>query len=197
MSIEQRKQQVIKQLGFVTCLILICATLIVMLLISLNKHTNVSTNVVTKVETVVVEKEVQKEVVVEITKEPNYTYDELYCMAVVIYNEAGSNACSDEQREYVGYVVLNRVKDSRYPDNIRGVLEQPGQYEGLGKNGIKFANRGNSELELRALERAWDTAKRVLENRDNNPLPENVIFQAQFKQGSGIYKQIGNTYFCY
>lgn len=118
-------------------------------------------------------------------------------MAVVIYNEAGSNYCTDEQRELVGYVVLNRVNDSRYPDTVRGVLEQPGQYAGLGANGVHFAARASKENESLAVDRAWCTAAKVLSNRNNIPIPSNVVFQAEFVQGIGTYKQIGDTYFCY
>jgi hypothetical protein len=165
----------------------------------INKLANTPAQVVTVIDEQVVEtvKEVEKKVIVEVEKETNYTHDELYCMAVAIYNEAGGNACTDEHREMVGYVVLNRVNDSRYPDTIRGVLEQPGQYEGLGSKGVNFAKRSSNDLEAKALERAWDTAKKVLENRDNIPIPENVVFQAEFQQGKGVYKQLGNTYFCY
>ena len=189
-----------KQLSFVAFILTVCVGLVITLIVNaftiktLKKQQDAdSAEVITNVETVVVE----KEVVVEVEKELNYTYDELYCVAVAIYNEAGGNACTDEHRELVGYVVLNRVKDSRYPNTIRKVLEQPGQYEGIDKNGIYFAKRGNSALELKALERAWKTAKKVLENRNNIPVPENVVFQAQFKQGNGVYKKLYNTYFCY
>lgn len=168
-------------------------------IIYINHLKNQEPEVITKtqVQTQVVEKPIEKEVVVEVKKDLNYTYDELYCMAVVIYNEAGSNNCTDQQREYVGYVVLNRVNDSRYPDSIREVLEQPGQYEGLGVSGVHFADRASNVTETKALERAWGTAKKVLENKDNIPIPSNVVFQAEYTQGTGIYKQLNNTYFCY
>lgn len=189
-----------KQLYFVASLILVCITLIVILIISSIKthnlkrqYNSVSANVITKTETIVEE----KEVVVEVEKTPNYTYDELYCMATVIYNEAGGNECTDEHRELVGYVVLNRVNSSYYPNTIREVLEQPSQYQGFSRNGVNFAKRSSDTIEAKALERAWITAKKVLENRDNIPIPESVVFQAEFKQGSKVYKQIGNTYFCY
>ena len=201
MTVKQRKQLIIKQLNFVATIMFACvvlfAALIYMFVLYKQQKSNVVTEVVTQVETVVIEKEVPKEVVVEVVKEPNYTYDELYCMAVVIYNEAGSNSCSDEHREFVGYVVLNRVNSDKYPDTIRDVLQQRGQYQCLWNNGIYFTKRGSSEVEIKALERAWSAAKKVLENRDNIPIPEDVVYQANFKQGSGVYKQIGNTYFCY
>ena len=118
-------------------------------------------------------------------------------MAAVIYNEAGSDACSDEHRELVGYVVLNRVNDPRYPNTIRKVIEQPGQYTGVGRGGVKFFYRGNSEAEKASKERAYTIAQVVLENRNNIPIPSNVIYQAQGKQGIGVYKKVDNTYFCY
>lgn len=133
----------------------------------------------------------------EIKEEPPYTEDELYCMAVVIYNEAGSDYCSDELRELVGYVVLNRVNDPRYPGTIRGVLEQPGQYKGLGSKGVYFPERSFKEGEAHAVIRAYEAARKVLENRNDIPIPENVVFQAEFRQGTGTYKQIGRMYFCY
>lgn len=126
-----------------------------------------------------------------------FTLDEIYCMAVVIYNEAGSDLCTDEMRELVGYVVLNRVNDPRYPNTIREVLEQPGQYVSLGSKGVYFANRSQKEGEAHAIERAYQIAEKVLRNRDNIPVPANVLFQAEFKQGIGVYKQIDRMYFCY
>lgn len=104
--------------------------------------------------------------------------------------------CTDEWRELVGYVVLNRVNDPRFPDSIREVLEQRGQYAGMG-NGVEFAKRHTNPGEKHAVERAYRIAREILENRNNIPIPANVVFQAQFKQGIGVYKQIGNTYFCY
>lgn len=117
-------------------------------------------------------------------------------MAAVIYNEAGGDMCTDEHRAMVGYVVLNRVNDPRFPGSIREVLEQRGQYAGMG-NGVEFAKRHTNPGEKHAVERAYRIAQEVLENRNNIPIPRNVVFQAQFKQGIGVYKQIGNTYFCY
>ena len=190
-------KQYVKKLAHLlqTCII-ICVILLVSLItgeIKIHKLKNKEPETITKTQI----QTQTKEIIIEVEKEPNYTYDELYCMAVVIYNEAGGNTHTNEERELVGYVVLNRVNSDKYPNSIRDVLEQPGQYQGLGKKGVNFAKRSSSDVESEALERAWETAKGVLENRDNIPIPENVIYQAEFKQGSGVYKQIGDTYFCY
>jgi spore germination cell wall hydrolase CwlJ-like protein len=188
-----------RQVQFVLALILLCVIMlgiIIFNIIHIVKLKNKEPEIITKtqVQTQVVEKPV--EVIVEIEKEPNYTYDELYCMAVAIYNEAGGNNCTDQHREYVGYVILNRINNSRFPDTIREVLEQPGQYESLGEKGINFTKRASCDTEAEALERAWNIAKKVLENRNNIPIPKNVVFQAEFQQGVSVYTKIGNTYFC-
>jgi spore germination cell wall hydrolase CwlJ-like protein len=125
-----------------------------------------------------------------------YTTDELFCLAAIIYNEAGGDACTDEHRALVGYVVLNRVNDPRFANSIRRVLETPGQYVGM-QDGVKFSERYTAPGEKHAVERAYKVAQEVLENRNNIPIPETVVFQAEFVQGAGIYKQMGNTYFCY
>ena len=129
-------------------------------------------------------------------KEELYTEDELFCMAAVIYNEAGSDSCSDTLRRYVGYVVLNRVSDHRFPDSIRGVIEQYGQYCGM-EYGVRFASRHTNAGEAHAVSRAYRIAQELLENRNDVPIPSNVLFQAEFVQGVDVFAQIGNTYFCY
>ncbi len=50
---------------------------------------------------------------------------ELECLALTLYHEARGEP--DEGKIAVGYVVLNRVADERYPDNICGVVKQGGQ----------------------------------------------------------------------
>lgn len=128
--------------------------------------------------------------------EPTYTNDELFCMAAAIYNEAGSDSCSDDTRRMVGYVILNRVNDPRYPNTIRGVLLQYKQYGTFYKTGIKFADRASSPSEKHAVDRAYRIAKEVLET-ENIPIPADVLFQAEFIQGTKIYKHQDEMYFCH
>lgn len=128
--------------------------------------------------------------------EPAYTEDDLFCMAAAIYNEAGGDDCSDETRRMVGYVILNRVKDSRFPDSIRAVLEQHSQYSPFYLTGVKFADRSTLPQEQHAVERAYRIAEKVLE-AENIPIPSTVVFQAQFKQGTSIYKYQDDMYFCH
>lgn len=128
--------------------------------------------------------------------EPGYTEDELFCMAATIYNEAGADYCSDDTRRLVGYVVLNRVNDSRFPNTIRGVLEQKGQYGNFYWTGIKFADRHTNPNEQAAVDRAYRIAKEVLETEDI-PIPDTVVFQAGFTQGTSVYRYQDELYFCH
>lgn len=127
--------------------------------------------------------------------EPTYTEDELFCMAAAIYNEAGGNSCSDETRLMVGYVILNRVNDPRFPDTLREVLEAKRQYGEFYWTGVKFADRSSRPEEQAAVERAYEIAKRVL--TEPSTILETVVFQADFSQGTGVYKYQDGIYFCY
>lgn len=129
-------------------------------------------------------------------EEPKYTEDELFCMAATIYNEAGGDACSDDTRRMVGYVVLNRVNDPRFPDTMREVLEAKNQYGRFCETGVKFADRCSLPQEQHAVERAYTIAREVLEC-DEIPIPPTVVFQAQFEQGTSIYKYQDGLYFCH
>ena len=59
------------------------------------------------------------------------TFDDLLLLSRVIYREAGSNWLSEEWKMSVGEVVLNRVASEEFPNTVREVVMQPGQYGGL------------------------------------------------------------------
>ena len=126
---------------------------------------------------------------------PTYTEDDLFVMAVIIYQEAGGDACSDETRIMVGNVVMNRVADSRFPNTIREVALGHRQYGTLYKTGVKFPERASNPGEKHAVERAYEIAKRVLEGE--RLLDSDVIWQAEFKQGKGTRFYQDGIYFCY
>lgn len=123
---------------------------------------------------------------------PDIDFDELMLLSKIMYAEAGSVWLSDEWKMCVGEVVLNRVASPEFPGTIAEVLAQPGQY--YGSNSRYFNNLLPSEtcvkLALRLL-----SGERVM----NDPA---VVFQANFRQGSGTHtaiydKYLGWTYFCY
>ena len=62
---------------------------------------------------------------------------------------------------------------------------QRGQYSCT--RGKKFYNEPS--------EMSTDVAKYLLEN--GSQIPEYVLYQAEFKQGDGVWLKMWNTYFCY
>ena len=109
--------------------------------------------------------------------------NKLIMLASLIDLEAGSNWCSDEMQQGVGSVVLNRIKDSRFPDTMEKVIYQPGQYA------TSKRVKGHKPTE-----RAIENARIVL--TEGSIFPEEVVFQANFTQGKGVYKKVQNMYFC-
>lgn len=113
----------------------------------------------------------------------SYTDEELYVLSHVIFAEAGNH--SRELQIGVGSVVLNRVADERFPNTIKEVVFQKGQY----------ACTWSGSYYKEPTEEAIDAAIYLLENGSQYPVY--CIFQAEFLQGDSVYKQVGNTYFCY
>lgn len=119
---------------------------------------------------------------------PTYTENDLYVLSHIISAEAGN--CSEEMMIGVGSVVLNRVKDERFPGTIEEVVFQAGQYSPTW-NGT-FWNEPTAE--------AVEVAEMLL--TDGSDWDESIVWQSNFPQGNGIYKTIespwGTTmYFCY
>lgn len=119
--------------------------------------------------------------------EPVKTVDpeDLEILAHLLVGEAGSDWCSDEMIYYVGSVVLNRVAAKDFPNTIEGVVFQKGQY----------ACTWDGNYDRKPSERHYRIAEDLLLN--GSLLPEDVVFQAEFKQGSAVYAKVQNMYFCY
>ncbi len=123
----------------------------------------------------------------------NYTTNDLIFLARIINTEA-EDACDDEHKQLVGAVVMNRVKDSRFPDTIWDVAYQKGQYTCV--NSKKFWGQYPSQRSIQA-------AKNVLDKKFY--CPSNIVFQSEGVQGKGVYKTkavntrwySSITYFCY
>lgn len=135
------------------------------------------------------------EPVTEETTEPteevkNYTEDDLFYLAAAVCREASGE--SEEIQLLVANVIINRVNSSHYPDTIYEVLTQYKQYGTMWKYGVSFPDWADEKVK----EQCYSVAQRVLEGE--RFCPENVLFQAEFKQGSGVFKQFGDDYyFCY
>ncbi len=123
-----------------------------------------------------------------------YTEEELEMLALVIYQEAGADFCSDDTRLKVGTVVMNRVADDRFPNTIEEVLTQKAQYGRLHWTGLVWPERASTEVEAHAVERAYKCAERIL--MGERFLPEDVVWQAEFTQGTEVVCEQEGFYFC-
>lgn len=84
-----------------------------------------------------------------------------------------------------GSVVLNRINHEDFPDTLREVIYQSGQYQCTWNGHIK---RAYDDV-------AYEIAEELLAY--GTTVDPDVVFQAEFSQGSGCYKQIKNMRFCY
>lgn len=129
----------------------------------------------------------------EAPEERAYTDEELQILTNVVYYEA--NGCTDRHQQLVAAVVLNRVGSKHFPGTLREVVEQPRQY-----SRSYTRNLPALDTEDENLQKAMRNATAALEG--DVECPENVVFQAEFRQGNGVYETIrsawgSTTYFCY
>lgn len=126
---------------------------------------------------------VPEPVYIYVPREEQY-YIDLELLAHLIYSEVGDDG--EEAMYYAGSVVLNRMRNGDYPDDLYSVIYQFGQYEVTWNGGLY--KEEPSDI-------AYEVAADLLE--EGSILPEGVVYQAEFEQGSDTFKMIGNTYFCY
>lgn len=125
----------------------------------------------------------------------NYTkinFNDLYLLSKIITAEAGSHWLSMDWKMMVGEVLLNRVSSPEFPNTIEECVYQKGQY--YSRSNRYFAN-------LLPYKDCVDAAARLLSG-ERIINDGSVVFQANFRQGSGTYlrlydKRLGYTYLCY
>lgn len=123
---------------------------------------------------------------IETETEASYTDEDLWYLSHVIQAESGY--CEKAMMEGVGSVLINRRDSDLFPDSIRECVEQPGQYSTL------------SWLESQEpTDEVMEVAIDLLES--GSKYPADVLYQANFRQGSGVYKTLSTPYstmyFCY
>ena len=135
--------------------------------------------------------------IVAYQKLSKYTYEDIRILATTVYYEAGST--TEQLRQYVAQVALNRVADSRFPNTVKGVITQPGQYN------TKYAAIKNKDAANGTYN--WETCKNSVKQAmmGKVAMPSNVLYQANFSQGKGLWKSVyfnsgyfaSTSYFCY
>lgn len=127
-----------------------------------------------------------------------YTDKEYALLAKAVMREQGANVSEDNAQSSVACVILNRrdnngINGTLDNPTILDILQEPGQY---GKGYSWNVNTSN------ITDKVWENTRRALEHEFE--LPSNVMYQALFKQGSGVYAKYWNpapynswTYICY
>lgn len=114
---------------------------------------------------------------------PEVNEEDVELLAMVIYQEVGSDSVCDDCRRRVADIVLNRVNSDLYPDTIEEVLTQYSQYGNYYYTGVKWSYNASNPNEAHAVERARRIAREVLEGQHSELYGNNYLFQAGFVQG--------------
>lgn len=115
---------------------------------------------------------------------PDEYYDNLDLLARMIHCENSNEVDGEPACWKTGSVAVNRMNDPDYPDTIEGVIRQPNQYDCLSK--LYKEDPTDAEIEI---------AAELLQS--GSIIPSNVVFAAEFYQGSGCYNEEGKTKYCY
>ena len=132
-----------------------------------------------------------------------YSDEDIRILTTTVFHEAGHT--TEQLRQYVAQVVLNRVEDSRFPDTVKGVITQPGQYSTKyatveAANAIQATDSKTGTYYYGICE---DSVKAAMMGQVE--MPSNVLYQANFSQGKGVWKSVyfnsgwyaSTSYFCY
>lgn len=129
-----------------------------------------------------------------------YPYsDEDFILACnLVMREQGANVCEDESQQLVLVVALNRKANN----GINGTLTNPTSLDIIQEPG-QYGSGYSYNMTLDGItDKVKENVRKVFEGEVT--APANVLFQAGFEQGTGIYKKIWNpapfnnwTYFCY
>ena len=128
-----------------------------------------------------------------------YSQEDLELLAHVINAEQGiefeNEELTNKLQIYTGQVVLNRVKcHHKGADTIEEVIYSEGQYACI----------SDASWDNPVSERAYKNAEILLSGADYTKIygipkmPDDVIYQAEFEQGSGVWNdKLYDTFFCY
>lgn len=104
------------------------------------------------------------------------------CLALAMYFEArGEDA---HGQSLVGYVVLNRVDDPRWPDNVCDVVYQNAQFS--------WTQDGKSDVPHEG--EAWDIAQAMAKDMLDNPVAERPTEAVYFHSGATPYWAASQTF---
>lgn len=119
-------------------------------------------------------------------------WETVHLLARVVHSEAGN--CDIEAKRYVASVVMNRVGCEEFPDTVRDVVYQSGQFSVVEIVGAKGVPMIDEEPSIEDLMVSYE----ILQN--GSVLPQRVLY---FWDDSvppirgGAYKKVGNLIFAH
>ena len=111
--------------------------------------------------------------------------EDIKLLAECMYHENWHTDKDHKAAYYTGAVVLNRVARKDFPDTVKGVLYDKGQYV-----------TANKFYTVELPQECYEMAKQLLIKGADIPIT--VIFQSTHEEfGSGVWKEINGEYFNY
>lgn len=100
---------------------------------------------------------------------------EIMMLATIIYCEAG-NQGTDGQLA-VGYVIMNRIRSSRFPNTLEGVLRQSRQFEPVGSGRFDLVLKAEQDDDIPNIvtQSCWNAARSVVNGTSN--VGESLFFR--------------------
>lgn len=111
------------------------------------------------------EEKVKKEAVIKRRENCDYTEDDLKLLACLVHAEAGTQ--NYEGKLAVANVVINRVKSSKYPNTIKGVIYQKGQFSVARSGSLQKQLDNYSNYKSTSQKLSIKAAKAALEGVNN------------------------------
>jgi hypothetical protein len=105
-------------------------------------------------------------------------------LARLIFAECGSDDMDMIALYWTGSVVLNRVESENFPNTIEEVIYDSGQYACI----------DDGHINNTPTDRVYEVVDTLFVY--GSILPSDVVYQAQFEQGSSTYAYIQGLYFC-
>ena len=110
-----------------------------------------------------------------------YSDEDIRILTTTVFHEAGHT--TEQLRQYVAQVVLNRVRSESFPDTVSEVVFQDGQFSTASILGSVVPNETNYE----AVDAAFET----------EVVPYEVLYFSRGAENDRVWGQIGAHVFCY
>lgn len=112
--------------------------------------------------------------------------DEYELMCKIVNAEVGDSV--DIEHFWECSMLENRKRDSGYPNTLPAVVYQRGQ----------FSPTWNGQINKLISPRVRKNVEMYMRGHVETNMPHNVVYQASFPQGSGVWNHIpGGEYYCY